>query len=105
MAVPLGTRMKRSVRSALVRAVARLFALVSAAPGSPPTSRRSARTAISPGRGRRGDRRLHGRPRGGHPGIAAEWVWMHERWKTRPEKGAGRPLANTVPKTAELSSG
>lgn len=35
----------------------------------------------------------------------AERVRMHERWKTRPEKGAGRPLANTVPKTAELSSG
>ena len=38
-----------------------------------------------------------------HP---AEWVWMHERWHTRPpgEDGAG-PLAKPVPKTAELSGG
>lgn len=38
-----------------------------------------------------------------HP---AEWVWMHERWHTRPpaEEGDG-PLARPMPKTAELSGG
>jgi Kdo2-lipid IVA lauroyltransferase/acyltransferase len=38
-----------------------------------------------------------------HP---AEWVWMHERWHTRPpgEEGAGSQ-ARPVPKTAELSGG
>ncbi len=35
----------------------------------------------------------------------AEWVWMHERWKTQPELVAETPQANPVPKTAELSSG
>jgi len=30
-----------------------------------------------------------------------EWVWMHERWKTRPGE---RPEANPVPKTADLSN-
>jgi KDO2-lipid IV(A) lauroyltransferase len=34
----------------------------------------------------------------------AEWVWMHERWKTRPEEAADAPQANTVPKNIELSS-
>ena len=38
----------------------------------------------------------------GHPD---EWVWMHERRKTRPEDVAAEaPLAKPVPKTAELSS-
>ncbi len=35
----------------------------------------------------------------------AEWVWMHERWKTRPGELAEAPQAKPVPKTAELSSG
>ncbi len=36
-----------------------------------------------------------------------EWVWMHERWKTRPEgEGAdGGAQAKPVPKSAELSGG
>ncbi len=36
-----------------------------------------------------------------------EWVWMHERWKTRPQDpGTGAaPQAKAVPKTAELSNG
>ncbi len=34
-----------------------------------------------------------------------EWVWMHERWKTRPEDEViAAPLARPVPKSAELSS-
>jgi KDO2-lipid IV(A) lauroyltransferase len=38
-----------------------------------------------------------------HP---AEWVWMHERWRTRPpEEEAAGSLARPVPKTAELSGG
>jgi KDO2-lipid IV(A) lauroyltransferase len=32
-----------------------------------------------------------------------EWVWMHERWKTRPEQGVAVPQAKAVPETAELS--
>jgi Kdo2-lipid IVA lauroyltransferase/acyltransferase len=36
----------------------------------------------------------------------AEWVWMHERWKTSPSAAAGRdPQAKPVPKSAELSGG
>lgn len=35
----------------------------------------------------------------------AEWVWMHERWRTRPGVEAGAGLARPMPKTAELSSG
>ncbi len=35
----------------------------------------------------------------------AEWVWMHERWKTRREPPAEAPQAKAVPKSAELSSG
>ncbi len=37
----------------------------------------------------------------------AEWVWMHERWKsTPPEVSSGAaPQAKPVPKTAELSGG
>jgi KDO2-lipid IV(A) lauroyltransferase len=35
----------------------------------------------------------------------AEWVWMHERWKTRPEMGADGPQAKPVPKSVDLSSG
>jgi hypothetical protein len=31
-------------------------------------------------------------------------VWMHERWKTRPEPGAGAPQAKAMPKSVELSS-
>jgi Kdo2-lipid IVA lauroyltransferase/acyltransferase len=36
-----------------------------------------------------------------------EWVWMHERWKTRPEgeRACGSPQAKVVPKSAELSGG
>lgn len=36
-----------------------------------------------------------------------EWVWMHERWKTRPEgEGAGGGTqAKPMPKIAELSGG
>lgn len=34
-----------------------------------------------------------------------EWVWMHERWKTRPEDVVlEAPLAKPVPKSVELSS-
>ncbi len=29
----------------------------------------------------------------------AEWVWMHERWRTRPEAGSEAPQAKPVPKT------
>lgn len=33
-----------------------------------------------------------------------EWVWMHERWKTRPPFEVAAPQqASTMPKTAELS--
>jgi KDO2-lipid IV(A) lauroyltransferase len=35
----------------------------------------------------------------------AEWVWMHERWKTQPGAGAEAPHAKPMPKTAELTSG
>jgi KDO2-lipid IV(A) lauroyltransferase len=36
----------------------------------------------------------------------AEWVWMHERWKTTPGTlPADAPQAKAVPKTAELSGG
>lgn len=34
----------------------------------------------------------------------AEWVWMHERWKTRPERASAATQAKPVPETAELSS-
>jgi KDO2-lipid IV(A) lauroyltransferase len=34
----------------------------------------------------------------------AEWVWMHQRWKTRPPE-AEAPQAKAVPKSADLSSG
>ncbi len=34
----------------------------------------------------------------------AEWVWMHERWKTRPGRAAEAPQAKPMPKTADLSS-
>ncbi len=33
----------------------------------------------------------------------AEWVWMHERWRTRPEQGGENPQAKAMPETAELS--
>ena len=37
----------------------------------------------------------------------AEWVWMHQRWKTRPEgeTQADGPQAKAMPKSAELSRG
>jgi KDO2-lipid IV(A) lauroyltransferase len=36
----------------------------------------------------------------------AEWVWMHERWKTSPGVGVdGGLVAKPVPKSAELSGG
>jgi KDO2-lipid IV(A) lauroyltransferase len=35
----------------------------------------------------------------------AEWVWMHERWKTQPGRDDHGPLAKSVPETAELSGG
>jgi KDO2-lipid IV(A) lauroyltransferase len=36
----------------------------------------------------------------------AEWVWMHERWKTPPPAApAEAPQAKPVPKSAELSDG
>jgi KDO2-lipid IV(A) lauroyltransferase len=35
----------------------------------------------------------------------AEWVWMHERWRTRPGDEGGAPQAKAVPETAELSGG
>jgi KDO2-lipid IV(A) lauroyltransferase len=35
----------------------------------------------------------------------AEWVWMHDRWKTRPGTAAEAPLARPVPETADLSRG
>jgi Kdo2-lipid IVA lauroyltransferase/acyltransferase len=34
----------------------------------------------------------------------AEWVWMHERWKTAPALREA-PQAKPVPKSAELSGG
>jgi KDO2-lipid IV(A) lauroyltransferase len=34
----------------------------------------------------------------------AEWVWMHERWKTQPGPAGEAPQAKAVPKNAELSS-
>ena len=34
-----------------------------------------------------------------------EWVWMHERWKTRPEGGALATQAKPMPNSAELSGG
>jgi KDO2-lipid IV(A) lauroyltransferase len=34
-----------------------------------------------------------------------EWVWMHERWRTRPEHAGAEPLARPVPKTARNSGG
>jgi KDO2-lipid IV(A) lauroyltransferase len=33
----------------------------------------------------------------------AEWVWMHERWKTRPGSDAAPPQAKPMPETAALS--
>jgi KDO2-lipid IV(A) lauroyltransferase len=33
----------------------------------------------------------------------SEWVWMHERWKTRPPDQIAATKASAVPKTAELS--
>ena len=37
----------------------------------------------------------------------AEWVWMHQRWKTRParEVQSGDTQAKAMPKSAELSGG
>lgn len=35
----------------------------------------------------------------------SEWVWMHERWKTRPEGEVGPTQAKPVPESAELSGG
>jgi Kdo2-lipid IVA lauroyltransferase/acyltransferase len=35
----------------------------------------------------------------------AEWVWMHERWKTRRGSAAEATQAKAVPESAELSSG
>ena len=35
----------------------------------------------------------------------AEWVWMHERWRTQPGSTAQTPQAKAMPKSAELSSG
>lgn len=39
----------------------------------------------------------------------AEWVWMHERWKTEPPaarpEASGAPQAKAMPKSAELSGG
>jgi Kdo2-lipid IVA lauroyltransferase/acyltransferase len=32
-----------------------------------------------------------------------EWVWMHERWRTRPERVGDEPQAKPMPETAELS--
>ncbi len=34
----------------------------------------------------------------------ADWVWMHERWRTHPETTGGAPQAKVMPKSAELSS-
>lgn len=34
----------------------------------------------------------------------AEWVWMHERWKTRPERASAGTQAKPMPESAELSS-
>jgi len=33
----------------------------------------------------------------------AEWVWMHERWKTRPAQAGSATQAKGMPETAELS--
>ncbi|HET7824810.1 MAG TPA: lipid A biosynthesis acyltransferase [Anaeromyxobacter sp.] len=33
-----------------------------------------------------------------------EWVWMHERWKTRPERADEPTQAKAMPETADLSS-
>ncbi|HZZ84167.1 MAG TPA: lysophospholipid acyltransferase family protein [Anaeromyxobacteraceae bacterium] len=35
-----------------------------------------------------------------HP---CEWVWMHDRWKTRPSSAATEPQANAMPKTGEMT--
>jgi Kdo2-lipid IVA lauroyltransferase/acyltransferase len=34
----------------------------------------------------------------------AEWVWMHERWKTRPERAGEPTQAKPMPETPALSS-
>jgi len=33
-----------------------------------------------------------------------EWVWMHERWKTKPEPACEAPQAKPMPETVDLSS-
>jgi Kdo2-lipid IVA lauroyltransferase/acyltransferase len=43
-------------------------------------------------------------PQDGRPAASGEWVWMHERSKTRPEGApAETPQAKPMPKTAAIS--
>ncbi len=88
MMVPLRKRIKRSVRSAIVRAFdPGVTSLVgrTRAEGSLDTLWREVEAAIR--------------------AAPAEWVWVHEPWKAQPVQAVATPLAKAMPKTADLSSG